>query len=389
MTALADRVQIGVAVLGSTGSVGTQTLEVIAEHPERFRVIALAARHDSPLLREQILRHRPDLVALQQPPGDGFPPVAELACGETGLLAAATASGAEIVVVATSGHDAIVPTIAAIEAGNVIALANKETLVCAGEIIMPLVQQHGTPLRPVDSEHSAIWQALQGAQRSDVARLIVTASGGPFRTLGAEKLISVTARDALAHPTWAMGAKITIDSASLMNKGLEVIEAHWLFDMPYERIDVLVHPESIIHSIVEFVDGSQLAQLGLPDMRTPIQYALSYPGRLPRAGKRLDLAHIGTLQFMPPDPERFPCLRLAREAGLAGSTYPTALSAADDVAVAAFLEGEITFPDIPAILADVLDAHATEGPVTVESILAADHWARRTAANLVEQRGGR
>ncbi len=386
MTELADRAQIGVAVLGSTGSVGTQTLDVIAEHPESFRVVALAARHDTRLLREQIRRHRPNLVALQQPPGDGFPPVADLVCGEAGLLEAATASGADIVVVATSGHDAIVPTIAAIESGKVIALANKETLVCAGEIIMPRIRQRGVSLRPVDSEHSAIWQALQGSRQHDIARLIITASGGPFRTLESEKLAAVTVRDALAHPTWAMGAKITIDSASLMNKGLEVIEAHWLFDMPYERIDVLVHPESIIHSIVEFGDGSQLAQLGLPDMRTPIQYALSYPGRLPRAGGRLDLAQVGALHFMPPDTERFPCLRLAREAGVAGSTFPTVLSAVDDVAVAAFLDDHIGFPHIPAILAEVLAMHVPEGPVTIESILAADAWARRTATRLVEQR---
>ena len=314
---------IGIALLGSTGSVGTQTLDVVAAHPEHFRVVALAARHDSPLLREQILNHCPDVVALQRSPGDDFPPVAELIYGDEGLQAAATASGAEIVVVATSGHDAILPTIGAIQAGKTIALANKETLVCAGEIIMPLVEEHQTSLRPVDSEHSAIWQALQGSRREDIARLIITASGGPFRTLNAADLKVVTANDALAHPTWAMGAKITIDSASLMNKGLEVIEAHWLFDMPYEQIDVVVHPESIIHSIVEFVDGSQLAQLGLPDMRTPIQYALSYPGRLPRTGERLNLTQIGSLRFLAPDLERFPCLELARDAGFAGGTSLT------------------------------------------------------------------
>lgn len=380
---------IGIAVLGSTGSVGTQTLDVIAEHPDHFRVVALAARHDTPLLRQQILRHQPSIVSLQQPPGDDFPHVAELIHGEAGLFAAATASDAEIVVVATSGHDAIVPTIAAIEADKTIALANKETLVCAGEIIMPLVQQHGTPLRPVDSEHSAIWQALQGSRRSDVARLIITASGGPFRTMSAENLASVSASEALAHPTWAMGAKITVDSASLMNKGLEVIEAHWLFDMPYEQIDVVVHPESIIHSIVEFADGSQLAQLGLPDMRTPIRYALSYPRRYHSPGDRLDLARVGALRFMPPDPDRFPCLRLAREAGIAGATYPTVLSAADDIAVAAFLDGQVAFPDIPAIIANVLDSHAPAGLVTVESILAADNWARSKATELAEQRAGR
>ncbi len=389
MTEMTTSEPIGIAVLGSTGSVGTQTLDVIAAHPEHFRVVALAARHDSPLLREQILNHCPDVVALQQSPGDDFPPVAELIYGDEGLQAAATASGAEIVVVATSGHDAILPTIGAIQAGKTIALANKETLVCAGEIIMPLVEEHQTSLRPVDSEHSAIWQALQGSRREDIARLIITASGGPFRTLNAADLKVVTANDALAHPTWAMGAKITIDSASLMNKGLEVIEAHWLFDMPYEQIDVVVHPESIIHSIVEFVDGSQLAQLGLPDMRTPIQYALSYPGRLPRTGDRLNLAQIGSLHFLAPDLERFPCLELARDAGLAGGTYPTVLSGADDVAVAAFLAGSVTFQDIPAIIAKVVESHEPEGPVTVESILAADTWARQTATHLVHERSRR
>lgn len=379
--------QIGVAILGSTGSVGRQTLDVIADHPEHFRVVALAARRHTPLLRDQILRHNPDLVALQLPPGADFPQGPGVIVGEEGLRTAATVNSAEIVVVATSGHDAILPTIAAARAGKIIALANKETLVCAGEIIMPLVQKHGVSLRPVDSEHSAIWQALQGSRRSDVARLIITASGGPFRSLSATDLASVTPGDALAHPTWNMGAKITIDSASLMNKGLEVIEAHWLFEMPYEQIDVLVHPESIIHSIVEFVDGSQLAQLGLPDMRTPIQYALSYPNRLPRAGDRLDLQKAGSLNFMPPDMQRFPCLRLAREAGIAGSTYPTVLSAADDVVVAAFLDGKIRFQEIPSIVDAVVESHVPEGgPVTVEGILAADAWARLTASSLVQNR---
>jgi len=380
--------QAGVAILGSTGSVGRQTLDVITEHPEHFRVVALAARRDTPLLRDQITRHCPELVALHQPPGADFPQGPAVIVGEDGLRAAATAGSASIVVVATSGHDAILPTIAGVRAGKTIALANKETLVCAGEIIMPLVLEHGVSLRPVDSEHSAIWQALQGSRRADVARLIVTASGGPFRELSAEDLATVTPGDALDHPTWAMGAKITLASASLMNKGLEVIEAHWLFDMPYDQIDVVVHPESIIHSIVEFVDGSQLAQLGLPDMRTPIQYALTYPGRLPRAGERLDLQQAGSLHFMPPDVERFPCLRLAREAGIAGSTYPTVLSAADDVVVAAFLAGDIPFPDIPAIIAAVVATHKPDsGPITIESILAADAWARRTASSQVKQRG--
>ena len=386
MTPSAVNTPIGIAVLGSTGSVGTQTLDVIADHPDQFRVVALAARHDTPLLREQLRRFSPDVLALKQEPGAEFPTDVTLVSGDTGLEAAATASGADIVVVATSGHDAILPTIAAIKAGKIIALANKETLVCAGEIIMPLVQEYGTSLRPVDSEHSAIWQALQGARREDVARLIITASGGPFRTMTTEQLAKVSASDALAHPTWAMGAKITIDSATLMNKGLEVIEAHWLFDMPYDRIDVVVHPESMIHSLVEYVDGSQLAQLGLPDMRTPIQYALSYPDRLPRTGDRLQLDRLGALHFMPPDLDRFPCLRLARDAGVAGATYPTVLSAADEVAVAAFLEGSIPFPAIPEIIEDVVQNHRPETHVSVDGILAADTWARQHAESLVSRR---
>ena len=386
MTPSAVNTPIGIAVLGSTGSVGTQTLDVIADHPDQFRVVALAARHDTPLLREQLRRFSPDVLALKQEPGAEFPTDVTLVSGDTGLEAAATASGADIVVVATSGHDAILPTIAAIKAGKIIALANKETLVCAGEIIMPLVQEYGTSLRPVASEHSASWQALQGARREDVARLIITASGGPFRTRTTDELAKVSASDALAHPTWDMGAKITIDSATLMNKGLEVIEAHWLFDMPYDRIDVVVHPESMIHSLVEYVDGSQLAQLGLPDMRTPIQYALSYPDRLPRTGDRLQLDRLGALHFMPPDLDRFPCLRLARDAGVAGATYPTVLSAADEVAVAAFLEGSIPFPAIPEIIEDVVQNHRPETHVSVDGILAADTWARQHAESLVSRR---
>ena len=385
MTAWPDRPPVGIAVLGSTGSVGTQTLEVIADHPDHFRVVALAARHDTPLLREQVQRHRPHLVALREQPEHDLPDGVETVCGDEGLLAAATARDVEIVVVATSGHDAIVPTIAAIEAGKIIALANKETLVCAGELIMPLVREHGASLRPVDSEHSAIWQALQGSRQQDVARLIITASGGPFRTLSAPELAAVTATDALAHPTWAMGAKITIDSASLMNKGLEVIEAHWLFDMPYEQIDVVVHPESIIHSIVEYADGGQIAQLGLPDMRTPIQYALSYPDRLQRAGDRLRLEQRGALHFLLPDLVRFPCLQLARDAGIAGGTYPTVLSAADDVVVAAFLDSRIGFMDIPAIIAEVVARHTPASSLTIEAILDADAWARSAAATLVRK----
>jgi 1-deoxy-D-xylulose-5-phosphate reductoisomerase len=284
--------------------------------------------------------------------------------------------------VASSGHVAIVPTIHALELGKTIALANKETLVCAGEIITRLAAASGTQIRPVDSEHSAIWQAIDDSPIEQVNRIILTASGGPFRMAPATKLAQVTAAEALAHPTWSMGDKITVDSATLMNKGLEIIEAHWLFGLSYDQIDVLVHPESVVHSLVEFVDGGLIAQLGLPDMRVPIQYALTYPGRMKLSTQRLDLAEVGALHFERPDTERFPGLRLAREAGIAGRTYPTVLSAADDEAVTAFLGGDLRFVDIPAAVEVVLEKHQPTD-VTVDSIWEADHWARIAAREAV------
>jgi 1-deoxy-D-xylulose-5-phosphate reductoisomerase len=304
-------------------------------------------------------------------------------CGQDGLLAAATDPAVDIVVVATSGHSAIVPTAAAIRAGKTIALANKETIVCAGELILPLAQQHGVEIRPVDSEHSAIWQSLGAANRADIARLILTASGGPFRQTPPAELARVTVAEALSHPTWSMGGKVTIDSATLMNKGLEVIEARWLFSIDYDKIEVLIHPESIIHSLVEFQDGSQVAQLSLPDMRLPIQYALTYPRHEPGPCRRLSLAEIGALHFESPDLDRFPALKLARDAGTAGITYPTVLSAADDVAVDAFVQGRISFPAIIELVSRTLDRHRPEGPLTWESIAVADHWARDTATSLI------
>lgn len=379
MNASSRHTQRGIAILGSTGSVGRQTLDVLAEHSERYHVVALAARSWSPLLRAQVAKFAPQIVAIKERPGDLSVPGTEMLCGTSGLAEAATHPDVDIVVVATSGHDAIVPTMRAIEAGKIIALANKETLVCAGELIMPLVQRCNVSLRPVDSEHSAIWQALAGAPKTDIARIIITASGGPFRRASAHEMATVTAAQALEHPTWSMGGKITIDSASMMNKGLEVIEAHWLFDLPYDQIEVLVHPESIIHSLVEFVDGSQIAQLGLPDMRLPIHVALGYPERVPRSAPRLNLAEIGALHFEQPDEARFPALRLAREAGMAGNTFPTVLSASDDVAVAAFLKGSIGFTSIADVVAEVLDHHRPSGNLTVERILAADAWAREAA----------
>ena len=376
---------LGVAVLGSTGSVGRQTLDVIAAMPDRFIVIALAASRVSPRLEEQSHRFRPDLVGVADGPTD-WSGAGKLVSGEAALVSAALHPAADIVVVATSGHAAMEPTFRAVEAGKTIALANKETIVCAGELLMPLARRKGVSIRPVDSEHSAIWQCLAGAQPGTIDRLVLTASGGPFRALSADELADVTVEQTLAHPTWSMGGKITIDSATLMNKGLEVIEARWLFDVPYDRIEVVVHPESIVHSLVEFVDGSLIAQMGVPDMRLPIQYALTYPERAPSLAPRLRLADVGALRFGPPDPERFPALRLARAAGEAGRTYPTALSAADDVAAAAFLAGRLRFVDIPAVVSDVLDRHVPSGPLSLASIAHTDAWSREVADQSVARR---
>jgi 1-deoxy-D-xylulose-5-phosphate reductoisomerase len=369
-------------VLGSTGSIGRQTLNVIDEHPDRFRVVALAARVASERLLGQVRRYSPEITAVYEWTPTLGHDIGPVTLGGDGLIEASTHPSADIVVVASSGHVAIVPTIRALELGKTIALANKETLVCAGEIIASLAAANSTLIRPVDSEHCAIWQALDGSPLEQVNRIILTASGGPFRTAPATKLAQVTAAEALAHPTWSMGNKITVDSATLMNKGLEIIEAHWLFGLPYEQIDVLVHPESVVHSLVEFVDGGQMAQLGMPDMRVPIQYALTYPERMNLSTHRLDLAEVGTLHFERPDIERFPALRLAREAGIAGHTYPTVLSAADDEAVGAFLAGDLRFVDIPAVVEIVLDRHQPSD-VTLDSIWEADHWARIAAGEAV------
>lgn len=377
-----DDGRVGVAILGSTGSIGRQTLDVIDEHADRFRVVALAARTASDRFLDQVERYRPEITAVYDwtPALDGR--TGPISLGNEGLAAATTHPSVDIVVVASSGHVAIVPTIRALEWGKTIALANKETLVCAGEIIAPLVASGFASLRPIDSEHCAIWQALDGSPIEQVRRILLTASGGPFRTTPAIELARVTVAQALSHPTWSMGDKITVDSATLMNKGLEIIEAHWLFGLPYEQIDVLVHPESVVHSLVEFVDGAQLAQLGVPDMRVPIQYALTYPERMSLLSDRLDLAEVGVLHFERPDIIRFPALRLAREAGIAGRTFPTVLSAADDEAVAAFLAGELRFVDVPATIEIVLEKHQpTE--VTLESIFESDRWARAAAREAI------
>ena len=373
----------GVAILGSTGSIGTQTLDVISRLPDRFDVVALAARRNRDLLTQQVVRFGPKLIVAEDTaPIDGRPVLPTPA----GLIEAVTHPDVDIVVAATSGHDAIRATWAAIEAGKTIAIANKETIVCAGDLIIPLARQHGVDLRPVDSEHSAIWQALMTGERKDLARIILTASGGPFLDKSAEELASVTVADALAHPNWTMGSKITVDSASMMNKGLEIIEAHHLFDVPYDQIDVVVHREQIIHSLVEWDDRSSIAQLSFPDMRLPIQYALTWPDRPVSPGSPLDFTRIAQMSFQLPNEEQFPLLRLARQAGIEGGTAPTVLSAADEVAVHAFLDGKIGFIDIPAIVQQTLDAHDTAGVTNLDVVFAADEWARAHARDLVDRR---
>src|SRR5436309_7968629 len=354
MTAFPRRI----ALLGSTGSIGQQTLDVVRCFPEHFRIVALAARNNVALLAEQVQEFQPSLVACF----DDTPEVAEAARAaflrvvfrEQGLLDVATYADADIVVAATSGLVGLEPTLAAIRMGKAIALANKETLVMAGHLVMREAQRAGVPILPVDSEHSAIWQCLRGEQSKEVNRLLLTASGGPFRRSTLEQIRSVTVEQALAHPTWRMGPKITVDSATLMNKGLEILEAHWFFGIPYERIDVIVHPESIIHSMVEFVDGSLKMQASLPSMHLPILDALSYPARLNTAGKglvrELHWSDVGQLNFEALDETRFPCFRLALDAARRGGTYPSVLVGADEEAVALFLGGKIEFSRIAELI---------------------------------------
>ncbi|MGI8423607.1 MAG: 1-deoxy-D-xylulose-5-phosphate reductoisomerase [Chloroflexota bacterium] len=374
-----------VVILGSTGSIGRQALDVIREHGERFKVVALAAGRSAPLLAEQAIEFRPDVVCLTD-----AEPVPELRTGPWQLLhgereleTLAALPRADVVLVATSGRVAMPATLAAVTAGKDVALANKESLVIAGELVTRKAAETGARLLPVDSEHSAIWQCLFGESGAAIRRLILTASGGPFRTLPREKMNGVTVENALAHPTWRMGPKITIDSATLMNKGLEAIEARWLFDVPLDRIEIVVHPSSIVHSLVEFVDGSLKAQLGWPDMKLPIQLALSGGERLPRAEPELrpfDLAALGTLHFAPPDLDRFPCLRLAIEVGKVGGTAPAVLCAADEVAVEYFLRGDIGFMDIPRVVGAALAAHVPAPVSSLAQLIQVDMLAREAAA---------
>lgn len=367
----------GIAVLGSTGSIGTQTLDVIAHLGDRFRVVALAAGNNRKLLSSQVATFDPDVVVARS-----TEPICDKRVLPTpeGLIEAATHPDVDIVVAATSGHDAIRATWAAIEAGKTIAIANKETIVCAGELIIPLARRHGVDLRPVDSEHSAVWQCLMTGNRPDLARLILTASGGPFLNTSQEDLAKVTVGDALAHPNWSMGSKITIDSATMMNKGLEVIEAHHLFDVPYDQIEVVIHREQIIHSMVEWADRTTIAQMSFPNMKLPIQYALTYPDRVPGPSEAIDFTRISTMSFQNVKTGQFPALALARDAGNRGQTYPTVLSAADELAVGAFLHGRVAFTDIASVVESVLAAHEPLPLTDLDVIHHADTWARSYTA---------
>lgn len=373
-----------IAVLGSTGSIGRQTLDVVRAFPSHFQIVALVAHGSVTLLAEQAREFEPALVALTT----DDPAAREQArtlmpgiiFGLEGLTAAATHPDVDMVVAATSGLVGVEPTLAAIRAGKMIALANKETLVMAGHLVMPAARRAGIEILPVDSEHSALWQCLRGERSSEVRRLLITASGGPFRTTPLVEMASVTVEQALAHPTWRMGPKITIDSATLMNKGLEVIEAHWLFDMPYEKISVVVHPQSIIHSMVELVDDSIKLQASLPSMHLPIQDALSYPDRLARAGtslaRPLRWSEVARLDFEEVDLERFPCLRLAFAAGRQGGTATAVLVGADEEAVALFMRGALRLTDIATTIESVLERHAVISNPGLDEVHAAARWAR-------------
>ena len=376
------------AILGSTGSIGRSALAVVDAHPTRLSVIGLAAGRRADDLAAQIARYRPSIAALTS--DDDLPALRETAAkagtttvsGPDGLIAVATHPDVDMVLCASSGTAALEAVLAAIEAGKAIALANKEVLVMAGALVTKAARARGVPLLPVDSEHNAIHQCLHGRLPSEITRLILTASGGPFRAWPAAKLEHASPEDALRHPTWQMGRKITIDSATLMNKGLEVIEAHWLFDVPADRIEVLIHPQSIVHSMVELKDGSTIAQLGVTDMRLPIQYAFSYPDRWEAALPALDLTRSGALEFGTPDLDRFPCLRLAYDALRAGGTMMVALNAANEVAVDAFLAGRLPFPAIARVIEGTMAAHDVQEPATVEIVRAADGWARGHARSL-------
>jgi 1-deoxy-D-xylulose-5-phosphate reductoisomerase len=369
-----------IALLGSTGSIGRQTLEVVRANPHEFLIVGLAAGGNLDLFRRQMAEFHPAVV---NSPAIGHQSELSLASGTSTKLVSleelVASPQVDLAFIATAGKAGLVPALAAIRAGKQVALANKEALVIAGELVMTAARTAGIEIRPVDSEHSAVWQCLRGELPASVKRLLLTASGGAFRDYPPDQLARVTPDLALHHPTWQMGPKVTIDSATLMNKGLEIIEAHWLFGVDYDQIEVILHRESVVHSVVEFVDGSCKAQLSTPDMRLPIHCALAYPKRLPNPFPSLDLAAQGHLTFGPVDLQRYPCLRLARQAGAAGGTYPAVLSAADEEAVALFLDGDLPFTSIPDVVDAVLNAHLGIQKPDLATILSADAWARAHA----------
>ncbi|MBD1894052.1 1-deoxy-D-xylulose-5-phosphate reductoisomerase [Coleofasciculus sp. FACHB-129] len=384
-----------ITLLGSTGSIGTQTLDIVAQNPEKFKIVGLAAGRNVPMLAAQIRQFQPEIAAICQEDKlselkeaiADLDPQPILLGGETGVVEVARYGNAETVVTGIVGCAGLLPTIAAIEAGKDIALANKETLIAGGPVVLPLVEKHGVKLLPADSEHSAIFQCLQGVPKGGLRRILLTASGGSFRDLPVEKLGSVTVADALKHPNWSMGRKITIDSATLMNKGLEVIEAHFLFGMDYDGIDIVIHPQSIIHSLIELQDTSVLAQLGWPDMRLPLLYALSWPERIYTDWEQLDLVKAGNLTFKEPDHDKYPCMQLAYAAGRAGGSMPAVLNAANEQAVALFLEEKIQFLDIPRCIESVCDRFTSQNrsTPTLDDIIAADKWARQEALEVSQQ----
>lgn len=378
------------SILGSTGSIGRNTLEVVSNNPDRFRVSALAARNNIELLESQINIFRPEIVAVYEEDTaeelrkKGLP--VEIVSGEAGLIAVATYDKSNMVVSSIAGSPGLVPTFEAIKAGKDIALATKEALVMAGKIVMEEASRQGVKILPVDSEHSAVFQCLHGREMDEVRKIILTASGGPFRKKNPSDLGSVTPAEALKHPNWDMGRKITIDSATLMNKGLEVIEARWLFDVPVEKIGVIIHPQSIIHSMVEFIDSSIIAQLSLPDMKGPISYALSYPERCNDVLPSLNLAEIKELTFEDPDRERYPSLDLTFRALNEGGTMPCVFNAANEVAVDAFLEEKILFTDIIRIVSDTMDSHKTTKYETIDEVVEVSEWAKLMANELIMEK---
>jgi 1-deoxy-D-xylulose-5-phosphate reductoisomerase len=384
-----------ITLIGSTGSIGTQTLDIVSEHPDKFRIVGLAAGRNVELFAAQIRQFRPQIAAisaadklpeLQEAIKDVYPQPILLA-GETGVIEVARYGDAQTVVTGIVGCAGLLPTIAAIEAGKDIALANKETIIAGAPVVLPLVEKHGVKLLPADSEHSAIFQCLQGVPQGGLRKILLTASGGAFRDWPVEKLPTVKVADAIKHPNWSMGRKITVDSATLMNKGLEVIEAHYLFGMDYDDIEIVIHPQSIIHSLIELQDTSVLAQLGWPDMRLPLLYAMSWPERIYTNWERLNLVKSGDLTFREPDHQKYPCMGLAYAAGRAGGSMPAVLNAANEQAVALFLDEKIGYLDIARCIEFVCDRHQNDNKQnpSLDDILAADQWARQEVFTATEK----